>query len=139
MIDFMLTIIVLEVSTTSPIPQMAGVVATIVNQKADVIFSQATSVTTVGTEMPITSKSMFWIASCTKLFTAVATMQLLEQEKLELDDEEIVERLCPELDDLMVLDGVNEKGETKYVKKEKAITVRMLLSHTGMLTSYYSL
>lgn len=107
-------------NTTEQIP---GITATIVNRDGEIILShQAGS---------MAANSLLWLASCTKLFTAVATMQLLEQGKLELDDESIVERLCPELMDLRVLDGVDEKGETKYVKKENAITVRMLLSHTG--------
>lgn len=98
--------------------------ATIVNQTGEIIFSHDST----GPK----ETSIFWLASCIKLITAVATMQLVEQGTIELDDEEIVERLCPELKELKVLDGVDKDNQTKYAKKEKAITVRMLLSHTGM-------
>ena len=40
---------------------------------------------------------VYWFASCTKLITAIARMQLVEQNKLALDDEYQLEGLCPEL------------------------------------------
>ncbi|KAE9975987.1 hypothetical protein EG327_008295 [Venturia inaequalis] len=103
--------------------QIPDLTATIVDRKGNVIFSHDN---TGPKEPPI-----FFLASCIKLIVAVATMQLREQGKLELDDEDIVERLCPELKELKVLAGVDEDGCAKYVKKEKAITARMLLSHTA--------
>ena len=52
-------------------------------------------------------------------------MQLVEKGVLKLDDGNQLEGLCPELKDLPVLmDGVVEK-------KNKAITLRILLTHTA--------
>lgn len=74
--------------------------------------------------------SIHWMASFTKLVTAIACMQLVEQGKLALDDADQVERLCPELRDVNYLadDGTLEQ-------KSGRITLRMLLTHTGMPTS----
>lgn len=68
---------------------------------------------------------IYWLASCTKLVTAIACMQLVEQGKVGLDDSDHVGRLCPELKTVQVL----ENGV--LVKKQTEITLRMLLTHTG--------
>lgn len=74
----------------------------------------------------MTLDTIFWIASCTKMLTGVACMQLVEQGLLKLDDSEETERLCPELRELKVLlpDGTLEE-------KKMGITLRMLLTHTA--------
>ncbi|CAI6088208.1 unnamed protein product [Clonostachys chloroleuca] len=69
---------------------------------------------------------VFWLASCTKLTTSIACMQLVEQGKLTLDDGDELEELCPELRDIKVL---NSDGST--LEKNKKITLRMLLTHTA--------
>ncbi|TID23079.1 beta-lactamase family protein [Venturia nashicola] len=117
------TIIQLSTILQAASKNIPNLAATIVNQNGHVIFSHD--------DMESKETPIFWLASCIKLITAVATMQLVEQGKIDLADENIVERLCPELKELDVLNGVDEHGRTKCVKKEKAITVRMLLSHTA--------
>jgi CubicO group peptidase (beta-lactamase class C family) len=69
---------------------------------------------------------ILWLASCTKLVTSIACMQLVEQGKLALDDSDQVEGLCPELKAVQV---VQEDGS--LVPKQRPITLRMLLTHTG--------
>lgn len=73
-------------------------------------------------------KDCYWLASCTKLVTAIACMQLVEQGRILLDDANQVEAVCPELRDVQVL---HEDGS--LVEKTRRITLRMLLTHTGML------
>lgn len=68
-----------------------------------------------------------WMASFTKLVTAIACMQLVEHGKLALDDADQVETLCPELRDIKYL---ADDGTLK--EKAGRITLRMLLTHTGM-------
>jgi CubicO group peptidase (beta-lactamase class C family) len=103
-----------------------GVVFAAVNKAGDIIFENASGKTGVGQSEPMTMETVFWIASCTKMITGVACMQLVEQGKLKLDDVESVEKLCPELKKVQVL---QEDG--KLVDKERGITLRMLLSHTA--------
>lgn len=69
---------------------------------------------------------VYWLASCTKLVTSIACMQLVEKGVLSLDDADQLERLCPELKDVKVVD---ENGA--LTEKRGRITLRMLLSHTG--------
>ncbi|OGM49591.1 hypothetical protein ABOM_001770 [Aspergillus bombycis] len=69
---------------------------------------------------------IYWLASCTKLVTGIACMQLVERGVLRLDDADQVEILCPELKEVCVL----QENGTK-VEKSRGITLRMLLTHTA--------
>jgi hypothetical protein len=50
--------------------------------------------------------NVYRIASYTKLFTGIACMQLAKSVAIALDDPELVERICPELRDIQVLQKV---------------------------------
>ncbi|KAB8261674.1 beta-lactamase/transpeptidase-like protein [Aspergillus pseudonomiae] len=69
---------------------------------------------------------IYWLASCTKLVTGIACMQLVERGVLGLDCADQVESLCPELKEVCVL---QENGSK--VEKNRGITLRMLLTHTA--------
>ncbi len=103
-----------------------GVVFAAVNKEGDIMFENASGKTGTGQDDPMTMETVFWIASCTKMITGIACMQLVEQGTLKLDDVESVEKLCPELKAVKVL---NDQGELE--EKKKGITLRMLLSHTA--------
>jgi CubicO group peptidase (beta-lactamase class C family) len=77
-------------------------------------------------EEPMTLDSVFWTASCTKMITGIACMQLVEQNKLSLDDPKLIYAICPELERAQVLD---DSGE--LVERQGDITLRMLLTHTA--------
>jgi CubicO group peptidase (beta-lactamase class C family) len=79
----------------------------------------------------MTLETVFWIASCTKLITAIACMQLVEKGKLSLDDADQAEKLCPELKQSKVLKGFDENHKPILESKKTGITLRMLLSHQG--------
>lgn len=83
----------------------------------------------------MTLETVFWIASCTKLITAIACMQLVEQGKLRLDDADQVEKLCPELKKPKILRGFDEYRNPILEPKKTGITLRMLLSHQGEFIS----
>ena len=72
---------------------------------------------------------IYWLASCTKLVTSIACMQLIEKQTLHLDDADLVEKLCPELKDVKVL-----QDNGILVDKTRRITLRMLLTHTCQLS-----
>jgi CubicO group peptidase (beta-lactamase class C family) len=80
---------------------------------------------------PMTEDTIFAIASMTKPITCVATMILVEQGKVGLDDP--AEKYLPELKDLRVLgDPKDDDGDTPAtVPAKRPITVRDLLSHTS--------
>ncbi|PKK46275.1 hypothetical protein CI102_8657 [Trichoderma harzianum] len=69
---------------------------------------------------------IYWLASCTKLVTSIACMQLVEASVLRLDDADQLEGLCPELVNLKV---VQENGTLEPARSR--ITLRMLLTHTA--------
>lgn len=70
--------------------------------------------------------TVFWIASCTKMITGIACMQMVEQGKIPLDDPHALYRIIPELKDKKVL-----QADGTLVEKKRDITLRMLLNHTA--------
>jgi D-alanyl-D-alanine carboxypeptidase len=72
-----------------------GVVYCAVNKDGDLLFEHASGKVGVGQERDMDMDTVFWIASCTKMITGIACMQLVEQGKLELDSVELVEKLAP--------------------------------------------
>ncbi|PTU19699.1 hypothetical protein P175DRAFT_0483408 [Aspergillus ochraceoroseus IBT 24754] len=115
---------------TGPNPRIAGVVCIAVDRNGDPIFSHTSGSTKLGGSQPMDFNSVFWLASCTKLLTGIASMQLVEQGKLSLDDAEQLHQIAPELRELKVLQK-NESGGFSLVDQEKYITLRMLLTHTS--------
>lgn len=103
-----------------------GCVGIAVGRDGKELFAHAAGKRGFGSDEPMTLENIFWIASCTKMITGVACMQLVEQGKLSLDDAEQVASLCPEIKNLSVL----EPGG-KLVPAKRGVTLRMLLSHTG--------
>jgi len=103
-----------------------GLVGVAVGKDGRELFAHASGKRGFGSTEPMTLESIFWIASCTKMITGLACMQLVEQGKLSLDDEEQVTKLCPELKDLSVL-----QPDGKLEPAKKGVTLRMLLSHTA--------
>jgi CubicO group peptidase (beta-lactamase class C family) len=80
----------------------------------------------------ITADSVFWIASMTKAITATACMQLVEQGKLQLDQE--MGKLLPQLESPKVLEGFDSNGAPKLRPAKTVITLRHLLTHTAGFT-----
>ena len=103
-----------------------GTVVVVVDKDGKELFAHAAGKRGYGQPEPMTLDNIFWIASCTKMITGIACMQLVERGMLALDDSEQVEKICPELKEVKVLQDCG-----KLVKKKRGITLRMLLSHTG--------
>jgi CubicO group peptidase (beta-lactamase class C family) len=103
-----------------------GVAVSVVGKDGKSMFSHAGGQRGHGNPEPMSIENSFWIASCTKMITGIACMQLVEQGRLSLDDAKQIENICPELKYIKVL---QEDG--KLVDKKRGITLRMLLSHTG--------
>src|SRR6266851_3863395 len=76
--------------------------------------------------------TVFRIASMTKAVTSVATMQLVEQGKLRL--EEPIDIVLPELASPQVLEGFDALGAPRLRPARRPITLRHLLTHTAGFT-----
>ena len=99
-------------------------IATLVCRRDEVHFD-AIGTKMVGGRDPVRRDTIFRIASMTKPITAAATMILVEECKLRLD--EPVDRLLPELADRMVLKRLDAPLE-ETVPAERPVTVRDLLT-----------
>jgi hypothetical protein len=104
-----------------------GLVFHAIDRSGKTLVEHASGTLGVDSSEPMNTQStVFWIASCTKLVTAIAVLQLVEQGKIPLDDAEFIKKTAPELSEKKVYaDGING------VEQENSITMRMLLSHTA--------
>ncbi|EON62562.1 beta-lactamase [Coniosporium apollinis CBS 100218] len=116
----------LDSVTGNPETGIAGLVFVSVDKNGDTLAAAASGNRGLNSKEPMTLDTVFWIASCTKMITGIACMQLVEQGKLSLDDPSAVYKLAPELEKVQCLD---EQG--KLVDRKGDITLRMLLSHTA--------
>jgi methyl acetate hydrolase len=101
---------------------MAGTASTTVYSGA---FGTRDSVS----QVPITPKSIFAIASMTKAVTSAAAMQMVEQGKLTLD--EPASKHLAELGTLQVLGGFDSSGKSILRPSTNPVTLRQLLTHTS--------
>jgi len=82
---------------------------------------------TKGPEM--TADTIFRLASMTKAVTSVAAMQLVEQDRLQLDQP--IGSVLPELAAPQVLEGFDDNGSPRLRPAKRPITLRHLLTHTA--------
>ena len=114
------------------LPGVPGITCSVRNREGDPVFEYAAGMRGLGlVDAPMTGDSVLWIASCTKLITSIAAMQLVEENLISLDSGAEVEAILPELRDIKVVEE-RADGSLEYHDKKRKITLRMLLSHTGM-------
>ena len=107
------------------IPGVIGIAAT----PDDVIFQGAAGVRDVSNGEPMKVDTIVRIASMTKAITSVGIMQLVEQEKVRLDDP--VGQYLPRFADAQVLEGFDADDEPILRPARSPVTVRHLLTHTS--------
>lgn len=105
-----------------------GIVAVAATDRG-VIYEGAAGGRDIEKGPPITPDTIFWIASMTKAVTGAACMQLVEQGKLQLEQE--MGKLLPELASPQVLEGFDANGAPKLRPAKRPITLRHLLTHTS--------
>ena len=88
-----------------------GVVAMAADRNG-IIYSGAFGLQDAGHRRPLGTDTVFRIASMTKAVTSVAAMQLVEQEKLALD--EPISKVLPELASPRVLEGFDAAGAPQF-------------------------
>jgi methyl acetate hydrolase len=83
----------------------------------------------VATNAPMEMDTIFWFASMTKAIVSAAAMQLVEQNRVQLD--EPVAKYLPALGAPKVLEGFDADGAPRLRPATRAITPRLLLNHTA--------
>jgi methyl acetate hydrolase len=120
---------VLDAAVRADAP-VAGVVAMVTDREAT-LYEGAAGVRRYGGDTPMTPDTVFALFSTTKAVTATAALQLVEDDRLDLDAP--AARYVPELGELQVLDGFGDDGAPRLRPPRREITTRMLLTHTAGL------
>lgn len=111
--------------------EIAGIVA-MVADRDNVLQMEQLGFRNIEKQEPMTGDTIFWIASQTKPFTAVAAMILVDRGKLSLT--EPVTTYVPELAEMRVI-AEKDDQHTLLVPLDPPLTIAHLLSHTGGLRS----
>src|SRR5688572_27752507 len=110
----------------------SGSVPGVVAMAADdtgVIYEGAFGSREAGADVPMTTDTVFWIASMTKAITSVAAVQQVERGNLSLDAP--IGEILPELASPQVLEGFDSAGAPILRPARRPITLRQLLTHTA--------
>jgi CubicO group peptidase (beta-lactamase class C family) len=120
----------LDAALSRPVQRgdIPGVVAGITD-KNQTTYLAAFGERALGKGVPMTTDSVFNIASMTKAITGTAAMQLVEQGTLELDQP--ISKYIPRAAELQVLEGLDEKGEPRLRPPKRQVTLRHLMTHTS--------
>jgi CubicO group peptidase (beta-lactamase class C family) len=108
--------------------EVPGVVALAAGD-AGVLYEGAFGRRDIAAGPAMTLDTIFRIASMTKAVTSVAAMQLVEQQKLALD--EPIGGVLPELAAPYVLTGFDAAGKPRLRPAKRPVTLRHLLTHTA--------
>ena len=111
--------------------EIPGVVAMAANE-ASVVYEGAFGLRNMAASTPMSSDTIFRIASMVKLLTSVAALQLVERGKLKLD--EPAGHIDPRLAAPQLLTGFDAKGSPQLRPAHQPITLRNLLTHTSGLS-----
>jgi methyl acetate hydrolase len=113
-------------------PIDAGLIPGIVALAADdrgVVYRGAFGRRAVDKSEPMTLDSVFRIASMTKAITTTAAMQLIEQQRIGL--EQPMGAVLPAVKNVKVLEGFSADGTARLRDPKSPVTLRHLLTHTS--------
>jgi methyl acetate hydrolase len=108
--------------------EIPGIVAMATNEQS-LLYEGAIGSRGAGSDAPMTSDTVFRIASMVKLLTSVAAMQLVERGRLKLD--EPAGNVDPMLSSPRILAGFDGKGTPQLREAHENLTLRNLLTHTS--------
>ena len=109
---------------------IAGGVGLIMH-KDKIVYDKAFGFADVSQKAPMTTKSIFRIASQTKAIVSIAFLQLIQQNKIGLDDP--IENYIPAFKNQQVAVFIGDS--MIFVPKNRSITPRDLLSHQSGISS----
>ena len=107
---------------------MPGVIAAVTNREG-IIYEGAFGFRLLGSNLPMKTDSVTWLASMSKALTATAAMQMVEQGRLQLDAP--AAEIAPELGEAQVLLGFDAEGRPQMRPPNPPVTLRHLLTHTS--------
>jgi CubicO group peptidase (beta-lactamase class C family) len=110
--------------------KVSGAVAMII-YKNKVLLDKAYGYADKAKQLPMTTNSIFRIASQTKAIVSVAFLQLVELGKIGLDDP--LEKYIPAFKNQQV--ALVEKDSIQLINKNRSVTIRDLLSHQSGISS----
>ncbi|MBL4720227.1 MAG: beta-lactamase family protein [Alphaproteobacteria bacterium] len=108
--------------------QVFGVAAAVTDRDG-VLYEGAFGERALGGGVSMTTDTVGWIASMTKAITGAAIMQLVEQNRLDLDAP--ASQWAPYLGEVQVLDGFDDSGAPVLRAPKTPITLRHLLTHSA--------
>ncbi|EAW08793.1 beta-lactamase family protein [Aspergillus clavatus NRRL 1] len=114
-------------ATADPKPVMHSYVCSVVNKNGDQLYSLSEGTLSKESSVPVDFDAVYGMASLSKLMTTVAIMICVERGQINLDDD--VAPILPDLCALPVLDGVDAEGRCLTKPRTKTITLRLLMSH----------
>jgi CubicO group peptidase (beta-lactamase class C family) len=90
----------LDAATSDSTHGIPGAVFVAVDRTGTQIAANVSGVMGIKEKVPMALDTIFYIASCTKLVTAIAALQLVEQDRLQLDEPKQVSNpgflFCPQ-------------------------------------------
>ena len=114
--------------------QMVAGTVTLVARKGNVVHFSAQGMKDVERNLPMTTDTIFRMASMTKPIVSVALMMLYEEGWFQLDDP--ISDWLPEFSNMMV-EIENPDGSTRLEPAKNPITFTHILTHTaGLMNSY---
>ena len=103
-----------------------------VYQNNQLLFSDTYGLSSIERNTELRHDDLFRIYSMTKPVTIVATLILMEQGKLNLDDE--VSRYIPEFNNIRVFSSGKKRESMQTVAAATPVTIRHLMTHTAGFT-----
>ncbi|ONH69337.1 Esterase EstB [Cyberlindnera fabianii] len=100
---------ILDDATSDPTTGVPGLFVSITNNKGDDLITYTSGYTGADATEKLSKDSIFWLASCTKLITTIAVLQLVEKGQLPLDDADQLDSILPELDSIQIA-TLNDDG-----------------------------
>lgn len=122
---------IIDSSITKAEDSVPGICVTLSNTKGENLFTHAAGTISLESDVPMTEESMIWLASGSKIVTAIASLRYVEKGLVSLDDPDDVDKWLPELKNYLILSKQGDRKNPTYSLKPKTkrITLRQLLTH----------